>query len=224
MAISWDCLPQEKLENFIEDMIGGMLEQQSKEPNSWVRSFNIFSELNWFYKKPEKGDRPLKNTNFPPFAFHPNSCGIQMWNAIYNLWALAVLFLFPLYVGFDFVKEFFWKISLGTTIVVFIDILITLNTAIVDRDGEMITDKFILLKNYILRGKIIFDLLVGIPWVAFAKFNNFVLLLHCLVFLKLIDSRDIHLVFSVRKISKKYGLDVILVAAIKTLFYQFCYW
>jgi hypothetical protein len=224
MAISWDCLPQEKLENFIEDMIGGMLEQQSKVPNSWVRSFNIFSELNWFYKKPEKGDRPIKNTNFPPFAFHPNSCGIQMWNAIYNFWTLAVLFLFPLYVGFDFEKEFFWKFSLGTTIVVFIDILMTLNTAVKDRDGEMITDKFILLKNYIQRGKIIFDLLVGIPWVAFAKFNNFVLLLHCLVVLKLLDSRDIHLVFSVQKISKKYGLNVILVAAIKTLFYQFCYW
>jgi hypothetical protein len=188
--------------------------------------WNIFDPSWWYFPQQKPGQPHIDDTFHPPYMFHPKSFGVQIWNGIYNLFIIVVIFVIPYDLGASVPIHWLWFASLLATTATAVDMYLRVRTAMNTRNG-MISDPATVIKMQLSSGKLLIDLFVGFPWIVVAQFNihwHVIMVFHMLCVFRLWDSRDIFLCFSISKIAERYGIGVMTVKLIQVYGLQIVYW
>jgi hypothetical protein len=187
--------------------------------------WKVFDPVWWYYAEQIPGEPDLGHTFYAPYFFHPKSYGIQVWNAIYNLFIVVLAFTIPYDLGASVPIHWLWFASLLATIVTTIDLYLRTKTAIITFDG-LVTDPATVIKRQLSAGKLIADILVGFPWILVVMFNDYhvVLVLHLVCIYRLGDERDIFIAFSGSKIGRRYGISNVFFKLMEVLGCQIICW
>lgn len=134
-----------------------------------LSELNNEDDLTIMLKKHEallKTARSIKNTKIIPISiFHPSEGFKLYWNFLLGVCLLYTAIVTPFVLAFiisrDFDQWFFIDSSL--TVIFFLDVIITLNTAYLDEEGILVYNRKQIFMNY-LKGWLIIDVIACIPY------------------------------------------------------------
>ncbi|KAJ3300639.1 anaphase-promoting complex subunit Hcn1 [Kappamyces sp. JEL0829] len=193
------------------------------EPLPWIPSYNPFDAQNWFYKVPEQKLEVQLDTFYHPYCLHPNSNGVQIWNAMYNCIVCFIMVFIPIANAFNYSYRRISFISLLTTVVVAIDVLFKLNVAYL-WDEDYVTDRRLIFRRLLRTGVLAVDIVAGLPWVLLLQNKTLGLHLHLVLAIRLLDERDIIDVLSIKKMALRTSTNTFLQTGIQVLIWQIYYW
>lgn len=223
MNLSADCLVKDADPAIKDPLVPGMLAQTFEDEKEWSASWNPLDPHFWYFIKPIPGQPKPKNTHTPPNCFHPESLGIQIWNAVYNIYILTLSFSLSYAIGAELSDEYLKVLSYLTTGVTIIDMFFQYQTAILN-DEVFETRWQKILESRLSNGKLFLDLIIGIPWILLSEKSKLTCAFHLIAIVRTMDDRCIYKYLSISKIATHYGLDGSFVAVIKAFGFQFLYW